>query len=225
MESFFRNAPLPFHVSALAAILLLTSFFGSGCARVQELERVNREQAATIQSLHQELARLNKEIEQLLESRGKLGAAKSEMENQLKRELSTGSLTVEMQDKGLVVTVLDRVLFDAGRADLKETAYGTLDKVAAILQEQVPDQIVYIEGHTDNQPIRYSGWRSNWELSMSRAMEVLHYFTTQAGLHPERFAVTGFGEFHPLVENATPEGMMKNRRVEIVVSPKTYARI
>ena len=130
-----------------------------------------------------------------------------------------------MQEKGLVVTVLDRVLFDPGRADLRESAFQTLDKVSVILKEQVPDQIVYIEGHTDNQPIRYSGWRSNWELSISRAMEVLHYFTGQDGLDPRRFAVTGYGEFHPLVENDTPEGRMKNRRVEIVVSPKTFAGV
>ncbi len=83
--------------------------------------------------------------------------------------------------------------------------------------------MVYVEGHTDNQPIRMSAWRSNWELSTARAMEVVHYFIEAGNLNPRRLAATGYGEFHPVADNGAPEGMSKNRRVEIIVSPKKYA--
>ena len=82
--------------------------------------------------------------------------------------------------------------------------------------------MIYIEGHTDDEPIRLSAWRSNWELSTARALEVLHYFIDAGNLNPKRLAATGYGEFHPVGDNSSPEGRSANRRVEIVVSPKKY---
>ena len=76
------------------------------------------------------------------------------------------------------------VFFDSGKADLRPEAYPILDKVAEFLKEEVPDRNVAIEGHTDNEPIKYSGWKSNWELSTARALSVLHYLVDKKGIDP-----------------------------------------
>ena len=199
------------------------AIFLSGCASDQDLKRVNREQAATIQSLNSEISRLNQELDQLISSREELSKAKAELEKKLQDELAAGNLSVAMGERGLVVTVLDRILFDSGKAELKESAKTTLEKVADILSQKVGQHMIYVEGHTDNVPIRFSGWRSNWELSTSRATEVIHYFAEGKGLNPQRLAATGYGEYHPVAENGSAEGRMKNRRMEIIISPRKMA--
>ena len=82
------------------------------------------------------------------------------------------------------------------------------------------DPVKIIEGHTDNQPIKRSGWKSNWELSTARALSVLHYLSEKSVAEP-RLAATGYGEYKPVATNDAREGRQKNRRVEIVILPKT----
>ncbi|MCK5081464.1 MAG: OmpA family protein, partial [Candidatus Omnitrophica bacterium] len=85
----------------------------------------------------------------------------------------------------------------------------------------VSDLNVGIEGHTDNVPITHSGWKSNWELSTARALSVLHHLEDNEGISPKRLSATGYGEFRPVASNATKAGKQDNRRVEIVILPKT----
>lgn len=198
--------------------LLVLALSTSGCARLKELEKINRQQAATIVSLNNEITRLSDELDAMARQQNELARAKKELEERLANELASGDLGVSMSDRGLVVTMLDRILFDSGKAELKSTAEGTLQKVADVLGEQA-ENVIYVEGHTDSDPIRQSGWRSNWELSTARATEVIHYFTEQAGLNPEKFVASGYGEFHPVAENASSEGKTLNRRVEVIISP------
>jgi len=103
---------------------------------------------------------------------------------------------------------------------LRSESFEKLDKVASVLNTTVRDLNVGIEGHTDNVPIKHSGWKSNWELSAARAMSVLHYLINEHAMDPGRLSATGFGEFHPVESNETAEGRQKNRRVEIVILPK-----
>jgi len=210
----------------------------SGCSETPEasdLRQTIREQNEAIDELNHEVLRLNDELTNsqvgvaepqstaaVLEPQG-LAKAKLKVEHSLREEVDEGNVAVSMEDKGLVVTVLDRVLFESGKADLIESSKEALDKMAEILQNEVPDQMVYIEGHTDNVPIGYSSWPSNWELSTARATEVVHYFAESQGLAPQRFAAVGYGEFQPVAANTTPEGRLLNRRVEIVISPKKYS--
>ena len=201
-------------------LLLVFGSSGTGCSRAKDYERLNREQARVIADLNRELVHLREDLDQTKESREELARAKVELESKLKEELAGGGLSVAMGERGLVVTVLDRVLFDSGKSELKESAKATLDKVAGVLNTRVSGHPVSVEGHTDNEPIRYSGWRSNWELSTARATEVIHYFIEFQGLRPDRLIATGFGEYHPVASNETAEGKVKNRRVEIVISPK-----
>jgi chemotaxis protein MotB len=111
-------------------------------------------------------------------------------------------------------------LYDSGKAKLRSEAYPILDKVARILTENVPEHNIGIEGHTDNEPIKYSGWKSNWELSTGRALSVLHYLVDEKGISPHRVSAIGYGEYRPVASNETKEGRQMNRRVEIVILPR-----
>ncbi len=203
----------------LAAALSMT-----GCAHNKDLERKNQDQQAIIADLNKEIDKLNQELENLSKSNDDLARTKSELERKLRGELSAGDLQLAMQDRGLVITMLNKVLFTSGKAELLDTAQITLAKVAAILNERVPDKAVYVEGHTDNVPITRSGWRSNWELSTARSTEVLHFLEDQ-GVSSSRLVASGYSEFQPVADNATAEGRQKNRRVEIIVSPKSFKEL
>lgn len=159
-------------------------------------------------------------IGELEDQLSQLKSTKMLLEDRLKQEISDKQVTLALTDKGLVITFVAEVLFDSGKAKIKTEAYSTLDKVAKVIQEEVPNMEIGIEGHTDNQPIKYSGWKSNWELSSARAMSVLHYLVDQRGIVPDRVSAIGCGEFRPVASNDTPEGKKLNRRVEIIILPK-----
>ncbi len=159
-------------------------------------------------------------ISQLKNELSELERAKAELEERLKREIGDKQVSIEMAERGLVITFVAEVLFDSGKSKLKSEALESLTKISDVLKTTVRDLKVGIEGHTDNVPIKYSGWKSNWELSSARAMSVLHYLIDTDGLEPERLSATGYGEYHPVASNDTAEGRQKNRRVEIVILPK-----
>jgi chemotaxis protein MotB len=163
------------------------------------------------------------DIEKISQLQGKLSAlerAKAELEARLRQEISDQEVRVDMQDRGLVITFVAEVLFDSGKAELRKSSLEKLDKVAEVLKTTVRDLSVGIDGHTDNVPIKHSGWKSNWELSSARALSVLHYMTDTHSISPQRLSATGYGEYRPMAPNTTSEGREKNRRVEIVIIPK-----
>jgi len=159
-------------------------------------------------------------ISKLKNDMNELERAKGELEKRLQDEINNKQVKVEMQNKGLVITFVSEVLFDSGKAKLRKDSYSKLDKVAGVLNTTVVDLNVGIEGHTDNQPIKKSGWKSNWELSTARALSVLHYLSDKSVAEP-RLAAIGYGEYKPVASNDTKGGRQKNRRVEIVILPKT----
>lgn len=159
-------------------------------------------------------------ISKLKSDLSELERAKQELERRLKNEISDKEVKVEMMEKGLVITFVAEVLFDSGKAQLRKDSAPKLEKVASVLNTTVIDLNVGIEGHTDNEPIKKSGWKSNWELSTARALSVLH-FLSEEQVDESRLAATGYGEYKPVATNDTKDGRQKNRRVEIVILPKT----
>jgi chemotaxis protein MotB len=157
-------------------------------------------------------------IDQLSKEVDKLSKTKALLEEKLKKEIAAKEVSLSMQDKGLVVTFVSEVLFDSGKAVVRKKAYESLDKVAEVLVGSASGMNVGIEGHTDNQPIKFSGWESNWDLSGSRAKSVLNYLIKK-GVDPSRLSFIGYGEYRPVASNSTREGQQKNRRVEIVILP------
>lgn len=159
-------------------------------------------------------------ISKLKSDLSELERAKEELEKRLQDEINNKQVKVEMQDKGLVITFVAEVLFDSGKANLRQQSLPKLSKVAGVLNTTVADLNIGIEGHTDNVPIKKSGWKSNWELSTARALSVLHYLSEQHVNEP-RLSAIGYGEYKPVASNDAKDGRQKNRRVEIVILPKT----
>ncbi|MCW3488738.1 flagellar motor protein MotB [Dethiobacter alkaliphilus] len=139
-----------------------------------------------------------------------------EVKNHLQEEGLANIIDVRIEDRGVVLEIQDRLLFDTGRAEIRSEARELLVKVAGILAN-VPNQII-VEGHTDNVPIQTAQYPSNWELSVDRAVRVVRYLSERQGIDPERFLATGYGEFQPVASNETVQGRAKNRRVNIVIS-------
>lgn len=128
---------------------------------------------------------------------------------------ASGVVSVRPDDRGLVLSLGEHVLFDAGRAQVKESASGALAAVAAILRKSGCSAVV--EGHTDSLPISNARFASNWELSTARATGVLAQLLERHGVLPERLSAAGYAEFRPIASNATPEGRVRNRRVDVVL--------
>lgn len=157
-------------------------------------------------------------ISELSQKIDRLSESKAQLEERLKKEIAAKEVSLSMQEKGLVVTFVSEVLFDSGKAEIKKQAYEALDKVAEVLLDSASGMDVGIEGHTDNQPIKYSKWKSNWELSGERALSVLDYLISK-GVEADRLSFMGYGEYRAVDSNETKEGRQKNRRVEIVILP------
>ncbi|MBL7071143.1 MAG: OmpA family protein [Candidatus Omnitrophica bacterium] len=167
------------------------------------------------------------DLDRISELRGKveqLEAAKALLEKRLSQQIKDKQVKLDITDRGLVITFLNEILFDSGKAELMAEASPVLDEVVGVIKEKVSDRHVGIEGHTDNQPIKHSGWESNWELSTSRAITVLH-FLEDGGVNPKRLQATGFGEHRPVASNSTEKGRRQNRRVEIVILPEGIDKI
>jgi chemotaxis protein MotB len=122
---------------------------------------------------------------------------------------------ISEDERGVIITLQEMVLFDSGRADIKPNIFPLLDCIAEVL-DPIPNDVL-IMGHTDNVPTRSDRYRSNWELSLYRALNVHSYFIEKKSLSPERFAVGGYGDLRPRFPNDTREGRQKNRRVEIII--------
>jgi chemotaxis protein MotB len=201
----------------VAGVMVAALAAGTGCA-VQLAKRSPWD--------IQQLAELSDQLEQFKT----LARLKAEEADELRRakdllggRLSASEASVGYDERGLVTRMVDQVLFASGKATLRRNASGVLDKVAQVLKE-VPDQPVGVEGHTDNVPIKYSGWADNTALSYARAKAVVDYLVNTHGIDPGRLTAIGYGETRPVASNDTPEERQKNRRVEIIILPRSSGK-
>lgn len=208
----------------IVGIMVLVCMSCAGCASNKELVKSNARQRAIIQELTAEIERLQQEIDKMSQTSSSLERTKLDLENKLREQMKNGDLSVTMGDRGIVVSILDSILFESGKADIKPSASNTLSLVASSLMNLDPGQLVYVEGHTDSDPIVRSGYKSNWELSTTRATEVIHHLIDVCGVPPTAVVASGYGEFSPVSSNSTAAGKAQNRRVEIVISraPRVY---
>ena len=137
--------------------------------------------------------------------------------DRLKSMIDGGQLTVTIEQGRIVINLPDNVLFKSGRSFLNARGKESLAPIAAVLS-QFSDRRFQIEGHTDNEPIKSKRFPSNWELSTSRALSVVHLLV-EMGVKPENISAAGYGEFRPRADNETEEGRKLNRRIEIVMLP------
>ena len=136
----------------------------------------------------------------------------------LKPQLGNGAVEMHESEEGLVISLREAGFFDSGSADVRAA---TLPVVAGIAHELASSPFaIRIEGHTDNVPIHTARFRSNWELSASRAATVTRIFLDDAATNPAGISAAGYAEYHPIADNSTAEGRAKNRRVDIIVLPR-----
>lgn len=179
---------------------------------------VEKNQTATA-GLKEELKSSQAQIEALQKEKEAVTQAQKNLEKEMRAALQSKDVTIsELQGK-LTVNILDRILFDSGEAVLKAEGEMVLQQIASVLS-QYPNRQIHVIGHTDNVPIRASAWSrfaSNWELSTARAIAAVRFLGENAGVDPRRLGAVGYGEFHPIADNATAEGRAKNRRIALVV--------
>lgn len=128
----------------------------------------------------------------------------------------TGDIDVDFTSQYVELTLNGALLFDSGKADLKQEALPLMEKVGVILQKYA-QSVIEVEGHTDNVPISTAKFANNNELSSARALSVFDYLVENTNLNPSNIKHSGRGEYIPVADNSTPEGRAKNRRVEIKI--------
>jgi len=192
-------------------------------------------------SLRKELERLGKDVDQLLSAKGTLASsldqARARLDElrraqtaaearaalfrdvalRLKRMLDAGDLQIALRSGRMVLVLPNDVLFDSGKAELKPRGKETLAAVAEVLST-LDKRRFQVAGHTDDDPIRYSGFPSNWELSTARALAVVNLLV-KSGMRPETLSAAGYGQFDPVQANDSADNKAKNRRTEITLQP------
>lgn len=176
-------------------------------------------------NLQAELQILNVEKQRAVEARkqevSELQSTYNELVGELKEEIDKGRVAVSQLKDKLTLSMVDKILFNSGQAEVNKEGRAVLDRVAEILKK-VQDKQVRIEGHTDNVAIGAAlaeRFPTNWELSTARATNVVRYLQDNGGLEPERLSAAGYSEYRPVESNETPEGKARNRRIEIVLVP------
>jgi chemotaxis protein MotB len=192
-----------------------------------ELESIRKNAEDTNAQAERLLAGLEEskeKIEKLVKEKEEVARAQKDLESQMRTALESKDVTIsELQGK-LTVNILDRILFDSGEAILKPAGQAVLDDIAKVLANY-PNRQIQVIGHTDNVPIRVNSrnpFHTNWELSAGRAIAAVRYLSEHANVDPRRLGALGYGEFHPIADNATAEGRAKNRRIALVVMPEEF---
>lgn len=160
---------------------------------------------------HEEQEKLDKVYEREEQRRIFIETLQDVMIEEIRKE------TVQMivQEDAVIIRFPDKSAFPSGSMDLTEEILPTLDRIADTLTRAEGN--ILVSGHTDNDPIATSQFRSNWDLSTERAVSVVHRLLQNEGLGAERITAQGFGDSRPLADNATPKGRAANRRVEIII--------
>ena len=175
-----------------------------------------------ISKLVDQINESNQYIRHLVEVKSKSDSLNMVLTNNLTRSLSKEEMKeVDVQVlKGVVyISLADNMLYKSGSDEIKDRAQETLSKIAKIIMDY-KDYDVLIEGNTDNVPISRENIRNNWDLSCLRASSVVQYLQNHYGVDPKRLTAGGRGEYNPLASNDTEVGKQRNRRTQIIITPK-----
>ncbi len=185
-------------------------------AQLEQERAAKDSDAGIVTASREELSRLT-EMQEAERAR-----LEKELREALDAELAKGEVRIQQIRERLKIDVVERVLFDSGRARIKQAGLEVLTRVSDVLKD-VTDRIIRIEGHTDSVPIGpkiIGQFPSNWELSTARATSVVRYLVDSGGLDEADLAAVGYAYTRPIGSNDTLEGRAENRRIEIVLYPK-----
>jgi len=194
--------------------------------------RQEKQNAETeIASLNDKLAQQQREAAEIASQKDaeiqKLKGTYESLVQDLKGEIEKGEIKVTQIRDRLTVNLVEKILFDSGRAEVKPQGKEVLKKVGNILKN-VQDKDIRIEGFTDNVPIGGAlrqRFPTNWELSTQRATNVLRFLQDEGGVDGSKLVAVGYGEYHPIASNDSPEGRAQNRRIEIVLVPSDIQQV
>ena len=184
--------------------------------------RQNSQGSINISKLVDEINASNKYIKELISAKSKSDSLNIALTNKLTRSLTNDELKdVDVKVlKGVVyISLADNMLFKSGSYEISDRAMETLSKIAKIIKDY-SDYDVLVEGNTDNVPISRTNIRNNWDLSALRASSVVQCLQNDFGINPSRLSAAGRGEFNPIADNDSEVGKQRNRRTEIIITPK-----
>jgi chemotaxis protein MotB len=186
------------------------------------VDNLAQEKAAVAGRLEEQIVKSSKAKEQEIE---RLKATYDTLMADMKAEVEQGQVTITKLADRLSVSMVDRILFPSGEAEITADGLKVLQRVGNVLKN-AEEKIIRVEGHTDNVPI--SGkltdkFPTNWELSTARASNVVRFLQEKVAIDPDRLEAVGLSEFHPVASNATAEGRSRNRRIEIALLPDLRA--
>lgn len=203
-------------IAVLAGCLL-----AAGCAnnkdRLASLEAENRQLKDQLGSTQGEMGSANRARDELNRRLAELAAENERLRTQLANVPPPAEPTPSgwtAVPGGAMIAIEDDVLFAPGKITLRDEAKRTLDRIVSTLNGEYGDKDIFVFGHTDDQPIKKSGWQDNWELSAERALAVTRYLLGH-GITPSRTVASGCGEYRPRVPNNSDANRKSNRRVEI----------
>ena len=175
-----------------------------------------------ISKLVDEINASNKFIKQLVEAKSKSDSLNQALTNTLTRSLTREEMNdvdVQVLQGVVYISLADTMLYKSGSYEIGERAGETLSKIAKIIMDY-KDYDVLVEGNTDNVPISQKNIRNNWDLSALRASSVVQALQNQYGVDPKRLSAAGRGEYNPIASNNTEKGKQRNRRTQIIITPK-----
>jgi chemotaxis protein MotB len=222
-------------LSVVAALILAlaTWYFWQSSERVgkerdalrnarEELEvrakNLEQEKATLANRLEEQIATLSKAKQEEID---RLKSTYDTLMADMKAEIEQGQITITKLADRLSVSMVDRILFPSGEADITPAGLKVLERVGNVLKN-TEKKIIRVEGHTDNVPITgrlAERFPTNWELSTARASNVVRFLQDKVKIDPSRLEAVGLSEFHPVSGNSTPEGRSQNRRIEIALLP------
>ncbi|MCB2156509.1 OmpA family protein [bacterium] len=201
--------------------------------RTAEVEQMNNQIDQMAEARDQANSRATAMQTQLREVEDQLAMARNQVQtiqaslrekeqglNQLRAQLKDLNVQLDETNRGLTMTIVNELLYKPGKAELSDEGIELMSQIAEIIQTNFPNRELLVEGHTDNEPIQYSSWKSNWELGAARALTVVHELVEGQGFDPSRLSATSYGEYRPIAPNATPDGRAQNRRSVIVILPE-----
>jgi len=212
---------------ALGAGVVIAAALSAGCASTQ-YKAVLDEREQENRALREERTALKGDMRDLRYQKDSLETALAEANARLLEQpekqagqdfpdLDRAGVGYGIRDGHMVLTIPTEITFSSGKAELSKGGRNALASVAAMLGREFPDGEYWIEGHTDSDPIVKSKYPTNRDLSLARAMAVLHYLVGDAGVRDGQCVVAGWGEYRPVANNQSAASKAKNRRVEIVV--------
>lgn len=197
--------------------------------RLSGQENINENQSAQLSEKERDLQNKNKDLqekERMLREMQAIIARQDEMTKKLNQTLrdalvgfNSDELTMEIRDGKVYVSMSDKLLFKSGSNAVEPKGVEALKALADVLNKN-PDIQILVEGHTDNVPIKTAVYKDNWDLSVARATSITRMLNEKYGVAATRMTASGRGEYFPKASNDTAEGKAKNRRTEIILSPK-----